>query len=500
MKKSTDGKVIVLSKSRIKRGLQCPKSLHLTLFKPDLEPEVSVATQRNFDEGNEVGERARQEFPEGILIGNEPWDREGAIKATTDAIGTGHNVIFEAAFMADGMFARVDILKRDSAQADWQVYEVKKSKSLKDEHIEDVAIQALLLKKAGAKISKFHVMHLNPETIFPDLSKLFVAVDVTSEVYQMIPQLESQITSLQTIVQTPTEPSIEIGPQCDSPYGCPFKNHCWSASGFPNPSVFDLPGVGPVAGWKLIKSGKKRIEELEPSNFKGKTRMAIEVVKSGKRFIEPKGFQEGIKAWKYPLYFLDFETLAPAIPRFDGCGPYTDVPFQFSCHSLASPEAQPTHTEYLHLEKSDPRPQLIERLIESLGTTGSILAYSMKTERGIITALAERFPTYKKELLAIVDRIVDPLPLFQNHVYDANFMGSFGLKDVAPALVGKEYSYDDLEVADGMEARAIAEELIYSPPEPVRYEQLKNALLIYCRQDTRALVALVRWMRELIAA
>jgi hypothetical protein len=57
----------VLSKSRIKRGLQCQKSLYFTLFHKELEAEVTPAIQFFFDEGNEVGETARKRFPGEVL-------------------------------------------------------------------------------------------------------------------------------------------------------------------------------------------------------------------------------------------------------------------------------------------------------------------------------------------------------------------------------------------------------------------------------------------------
>ena len=39
-----------------------------------------------------------------------------------------------------------------------------------------------------------------------------------------------------------------------------------------------------------------------------------------------------LRAVDYPLYYLDFETFSPAIPRFAGTRPYSQIPFQFSVH------------------------------------------------------------------------------------------------------------------------------------------------------------------------
>src|SRR5690606_7432517 len=107
-----------------------------------------------------------------------------------------------------------------------------------------------------------------------------------------------------------------------------------------------------------------------------------------------------------------FETLAPAIPRYNGCSPYTEVPFQFSCHLWRSQRHKVEHFEYLHLDDSDPRPALAKALVEGFGSAGSILAYHASTERKIIEKLAEAVPKYRKQLLAIASRLVDPLPVF----------------------------------------------------------------------------------------
>src|SRR5262249_28992168 len=56
----------------------------------------------------------------------------------------------------------------------------------------------------------------------------------------------------------------------------------------------------------------------------------------------------------YPLYFLDYETMASLVPHFDGLRPYQQVPFQYSLHRLEAPGAPLTHMGYLHREDSNP--------------------------------------------------------------------------------------------------------------------------------------------------
>ena len=58
-----------LSKSRFTAGLQCHKQLWWKVHEPDA-PELvaSPAQQAVFDQGHRVGERAREEFPGGVLV------------------------------------------------------------------------------------------------------------------------------------------------------------------------------------------------------------------------------------------------------------------------------------------------------------------------------------------------------------------------------------------------------------------------------------------------
>ncbi len=491
-------KIIYLSKSRLKRGLQCPKSLYFTVFKRELEPKVTSATQLIFDEGNEVGELARKQFSDGILIDNPHWDISGAAEATQNAIRLGADVIFEAAFLVDGLFARADILRRDSSRNEWEIIEIKKSTKVKEEHIQDLAIQALVLEKVGLKVKSYHLMHLNSECIFPNLGNLFCITDVTEGVGASLPVLKNKISELKSLVKEAREPEIEIGSHCDDPNPCTFRDHCWKD--FPRPNVFDLPGVGPVKGWKLIEGGQTLISDLDPEDFKGKTRVAIEAIQKKKRWIEPMPIKTFVKNWQWPLYFLDFETLAPAVPRYAGCRPYSEIPFQFSCHVWPTPKSEVDHIEYLHLTKEDPRLAIADALVKGIGDTGSVVAYNMSVEKNILLKLSELFPKYRSKLKSIAERLVDPLPVFRNHVYDPNFNGSFSIKDVAPVLVGATYGYGQLEVSDGMYARAMAEAIICGKISGKESEQLKQALLEYCRQDTIAMVALTKWMLDLKAA
>lgn len=490
MKKTKKPSNTILSKSRLMRGVQCSKSLWLSIHRPEWERGADTATQMQFDEGNEVGDLARNLEGKGTLISNEYWDFEGAHKSTQEAIFNGAKVIFEASFLNDKFFARADILKKDRNA--WHLIEVKKSTQVKEYHIQDSAIQASIIEAAGIKLKSISIRHINNQCEYPNLKDLFTTVDITEEVRSIQKQMQKTIFELKEVLSG-DEPKIRIGPHCSDPFDCTFKYKCWNK--VPQNSVFDLPTIRSKKKWSLFESGYIKISDLDSDDFDGLTKRAIETTTSGKPFVDSKAIKANLKNWEWPLYFFDFETIGPAIPRYKGTSPYSQIPFQFSCHvwdSLKSTKLN--HFEYLHQEATDPRAGVIEAMLKGLGTNGSIVAYNKAFEIGVIKKLAEHDKKNRKQLLDLVDRFVDPLPVLKESVYHADFLGSFSIKYVAPALLGSKLSYEGLEIADGSSAQAWAEQILRGKIKGVDLDKVVENLLKYCRQDTLAMVELVKWL------
>jgi len=105
--------------------------------------------------------------------------------------------------------------------------------------------------------------------------------------------------------------------------------------------------------------------------------------------------------------------------------------------------------------------------------------------------------TGNKNLEALTKRIVDPLPIIREHVYDHKFGGSFSLKFVAPAILGDEHSYKGMLVADGSAAQRAFEEITNPKTAPAKKEELITGLLEYCKKDTLVMVELVKWLYSL---
>jgi len=149
------------------------------------------------------------------------------------------------------------------------------------------------------------------------------------------------------------------------------------------------------------------------------------------------------------LYFLDFETIGPAVPKYNGSRPYQQLVFQYSLHVQETSTSEIEHRDYLADPSQDPKIGFIEQLIEDCGTSGDIIVYNIGFERGKLNDLIDVFPEYSNELRRIVNRLKDlMIPFQQKWYYTPEMRGSYSIKYVLPALV-PELSYNDLDIKEG---------------------------------------------------
>ena len=483
-----------LSKSRVMLGLQCHKRLWWTLHEPDapeLQPSASV--EAILDGGSRVGELARTYVPGGILI-DAPHDAfEARLAATQAALDAGAPAIYEASFRADRIFVAVDILERDGAA--FRLIEVKATMDVHGHHLQDVAIQAHVLGRNGIPLTRLEVMHFNRECTAPDLSRLFVREDVTAAVEPLLATIGPAAEAQAAMLAGPL-PDILTGPHCEAPYACPFIPRCWPA--LPPHHLSTLYGLRRRAA-ALGADGVETIHDLpEDVSLPRIAARQRRAVQSGRVVVEP-GLGEALRAFSPPIAFLDFETVAPAIPLWPGCRPYEAVPAQFSCHVLGADGAL-VHHEWLAQGPEDPRPALAEPLLAACAGARAVVAYSAGFERRCLEQMGRCLPDRAPGLHGIADRLVDLLPVIRNHVYHPDFGGSFSLKQVLPALV-PDLAYDGLAIADGSTASAeLARLMVAGETMPAADRQsLRTALLAYCRQDTLGLVRLLEHLRQLAA-
>ena len=505
-----------LTKSKILSGLQCRKKLWLFEREPGRAAPVHPALARHAGEGIAVGELARTAFENGTLVecsSNLPAD---VAALTRDYIDRGVSTLFEAGFCAEvdfqteaefhldsgihatEVFVRVDVLHRENSG--YRIIEVKSSTRVKHEHLADVAVQRFVCELSGLEIRQAEVMHLASGASWPDADSLFVTEDVTDKTSEWLSDLPETIGELSRVLAGSTPPEVSIGTHCTNPVDCAFKAFCWR--NVPKPSIFNIRGLpgemrDAFAGRGLLSPADLGREEL-PAEAK----RYIELYARSAPEVDWSGIETMFDRLEPPLYFLDFETDNPAIPRFPGTSPYEQVPFQYSLHvlesveSLADPTAAVRHTEYLHRDAGDPRECLAEKLVDDLGGKGSIIAYWAVFEKRVISRLSTTLPELRTRLKSLGGRFWDLFEVFKRHYAHPGFLGSFSLKKVLPVLV-PALSYDTLDVGDGVAAQ-IAWNRMLVTDDKGETARLEAALLEYCRRDTYAMVALCevlyRWL------
>jgi len=221
----------------------------------------------------------------------------------------------------------------------------------------------------------------------------------------------------------------------------------------------------------------------------------VESYLNGETIVDHANISAFLRKIQYPLCFLDYETVMPAIPLFDGTRPFQQIPFQFSMHVQHSPDAELEHHEYLHKERTDPRRSFAERLIELCGSEGTVLVYNQVFEIARNNELARDLPEYAVAIQAINARVLDLLVPFKSRwLYHPNQNGSASIKAVLPAFT--DLSYDDLEIGHGGEAMRQYGAFMSGELNESLWPDLWNDLTEYCKQDTYAMAVLLDVLRE----
>lgn len=483
----------MLSKSRFVTGCQCHKLLWWTVHEPnatELQPDKVL--QDLFNQGRQVGELARRRYPGGVLIDLPHTARTERLAATRDALDQGSPAVFEATFIAQDTFVAIDVLEQ---QGDgYRLIEVKSSNSQKDEHIPDVAVQAYIAAACGAEISSAEVLHLNPEFRHPDAGDLFVRTDVTRAVVQYLPNVPDELARQQTMLEGPL-PDVPIGLQCFEPRECPFLERCWPHA--PD-HIRYLNNVGPKRATAYLQRGIQWIGELpktEKLNFT--QRRQLKAMAEHRLVVEPTlagDLEAFVTAQR--LGFLDFETIARAIPVWPGMAPWQQAAAQFSYHER-QPDGTYTYAAFLAEGPEDARPRLVEAMVRATAHAERVVTYTA-FEKTRIREMQEAVPHLADDLAALETKLLDLYPVIRNCVYHPGFNGSFSLKAILTPLI-PDLTYDDLVIVDGRVASVEIARLLFVAGKIPRHEheRVRKELLDYCERDTWAMVRLLEKLRQL---
>jgi hypothetical protein len=480
-----------ITKSKYTKGLQCPRLLWYADRKK--LPESDLMQKHRYAQGPIFEEYAKKLYS-GIELGDLDFNEN--IEKTKELVEE-KKTIFEAGFKVDDFFIRADILEPNGDG--WNLYEIKASsdnpKDIKKKwakYIPDLAFQKYVIEKCGLKIKKCFVLLLNHEFVKQgeiNVKELVSKHDVTLQV-ELVNNVEENAQKYLEVIKEEDEPGINISTNCNKPYECALKPHCWGT--LPDNNVLHLTNWRQY--WKFFHSGIIDMKDVVNEKLNSKDTIIREGALSCKVVYDKDRIKEFLDGLVFPLFHFDFETFDTAVPLFDKSRPYQKIPFQYSLH-IQSEDGELEHFEFLSEGEEDPRIKLLEQLKKEIVRTGSVVVFNKSFEISVLKKLAIDFPKHASWIETVIGRIVDLAVPFQNfHYYCPTQKGSYSIKKVLPAITGK--GYDNLEINNGGDASiGYFNNFIL---EKKGDSKLREHLLKYCKLDTEGMVWIVRELKEIV--
>ncbi len=485
-----------LTKTAYLHFLRCPRYLWLskhqrhTVHKP-----LDLGIEWLIEEGHKVEAIAQTLFPSGTLI--KSFYERGATD-TLQRIEEGKKCLFQATAFADDLLAMADILQFDPETNAWDIYEVKSTTQVKDEHLHDVCFQKIAFERTGYTIGKIHVVHINRDYVRSgriDPSGFLTIEEVTDRAAEIEQDVEAGIVQAKNVLALADEPTPEKLTCNCSPKNCPCLDHCFPD--LPDHSVFYLRGITAKKARSLYENGIRTIVDVPDGTKLNKTQQnQVIAAKQGSPIIDAKAIKKTLDSLTYPLYFFDYETFSAAIPDFEDFTPNQVMPFQYSLHVLRSPDAEPEHCEYLAANYENTIPSLIASLHEHIGDSGTVIVWNKSFEMGCNDDMGFLYPTEAPFLASINNRIFDLMEIFtKQHYVDARFDGSCSIKKVLPVIV-PALSYEDLHIHEGVTASISWYRMFSDEKTDEERQQTRGNLLKYCQLDTLAMVEIFKQLNN----
>ena len=492
-----------LSKSKLLAFRQCPKRLWLEVYEPEARVD-SATSQAAFATGHLVGDIARSVYDpdaSGRVLDVKALGVSGLLRQTQELLPQ-RRPIFEAGFQTTapgGALAISDVLLPidEGAGDTWRMVEVKSSTEVKDYHLDDAAIQHHVASQAGVRLSGISLAHIDSTWVYTgggDYQGLLVEEDLTAQSVARADEVAGWIEQAHTVVASSVAPSSPLGKHCSKPFACGFHAFCTEQDTAANGAIEHPVGLLPRVQAKALVRHLERSEVrslkdvpdllLNPVQLRVKQQTLADIV-----YFDAVSAAQALDHFGLTGLFLDFETIAPAVPVWAGTRPYQQIPFQFSLHRLLA-SGHLTHTGFLDLSGNDPSIPFVNSLIAACAGDEPIYVYNKGFEGARIRELANRWQNLAPGLNAIDQRLVDLLPITQKFYYHPVQRGSWSIKVVLPAIA-PELNYQMLEgVQDGLGAQVAYGEAVNPETSQDRKEEIYKQLWRYCRMDTFATVRL----------
>ncbi len=447
-----------LTKSDYVLGLSCPTKLSFkALGRYPIDDEGGL-NEAFIEQGYQVQGLARSRYPEGILINT--LNMEAALELTEQYLQMENVTLFEAAFLIDGCYFRVDILqKKESIIRMVEVkskgedlssfYPYRRNGFLKKkywEYFNDLSFQyynlrklygekvlpylMLIDKNAVITVDDLHLAFIPSENKLDVISTteelgdpIQVEIDVQEYLDRLLEETGENIERLKEVIgskEVVYSPVTQKCNRCEHRATGGFKECIstqlgWKDSDFARNSIFDVWYMTKVN--KLVDQGKYFFEDIEPEDLYNKKgllgttgrRQWLQITQTRDNlgeFVNEALFEE-MDRWEYPLHFIDFETSTPPIPSIKGLHPFAMIAFQYSVHSYHE-DGRITHKDWIDTTSKFPNFDFVRNLKNDLGERGTIFCYS-DHENTVLTAIREQIETLgasdAEELIQWIDTV-----------------------------------------------------------------------------------------------
>ncbi len=206
---------------------------------------------------------------------------------------------------------------------------------------------------------------------------------------------------------------------------------------------------------KYIGANEKTLYQQPIWNDGRKQRQLVQVMKMTGRHDDSEVILPGLfhemDSWTYPLHFIDFEGISPAIPFHKGCYPYKKVPFQFSIHNVYEDGRVEHAAEWVYKRKGaypgfDFVRELKKVLEQDEGSVFMFHHYEKTTLNDVKRRLLDSDEPDREELISWIDTLVtkeapreliDQQRLVLKYYYSVHMGGSNSIKDVLPAVLNE---------------------------------------------------------------
>ena len=358
--------------------------------------------------------------------------------------------LVDAVFEREGLRVVVDLLRPARKENGWYVELFRPAVGVREPYVDEAAAILWATEGAGVEVVDAHLLYLNKEYRRDgalDQAQMFRQSTLTSRARKRIDAVRGELQAFA---------AARAGSlQLSDDYRC--SQRC--ALCVPHPVAADRNSVltlhkGAQLGRELVAQGFVDIRTLpDEVKLSKKQRIQQQALRAETVQVDCAKLTAFWAALESPLYFLDFEACAVAVPPYDGLIPFEHCPVLASLHRADGTDGgleNLTHSEFVSAPGRDERASMFEWLRAELGDAGSIVVYGRNFESAMIRQLG-RAARAERDAEQLDKRLIDLLDAFSDFaVYHPDQRGKVSLKRVLPALTGS--GYEDSEVRDGMQA------------------------------------------------